>query len=230
VDEKLPGPRMGRPAAVPGERRTRDRILDAAINLFARDGFDQTPVRCIAAAVGLTEGAVYRHFPGKEAILGAILAYAEECVYAPLPVETGLGGDGASVFEGLLAPLPAIIEANPVVVKIMRILYIEMFHNEKVRRFFRAEFMERADDHLAGLFGRCIELGTIRDCDPRELASVFNAFRSEWAFKAYILDGEAGVDPEAARDDLRAAIRFFERMLCPKECADDTEIDRRTSP
>lgn len=229
MDDKLPGPRMGRPAAVAGGRRTRDRILDAAIDLFARDGFDQTPVRRIAAAVGLTEGAVYRHFPGKEAILDAILAYAEESVYAPLPVETGLGGDGASVFEGLLAPLPAIIEADPVVVRIMRILYIEMFHNEKVRRFFREEFIERADDHLAGLFGRCIELGTIRDCDPRELARVFNAYRSEWAFKAYVLDGEAGVDPEAARDDLRSAIRFFERMLCPEESAGDIEGDRRTS-
>lgn len=52
---------------------TRDRILDTAEALFAERGLAATPVRDIAAAVGLTAAALYNHFEGKEALYAAVL-------------------------------------------------------------------------------------------------------------------------------------------------------------
>ena len=43
-------------------------ILDAALTVFAEHGYDNGSMRDIAAHVGFTEPALYRHFPGKEAL------------------------------------------------------------------------------------------------------------------------------------------------------------------
>lgn len=47
---------------------TRARIERAALELFASQGVDATTTRQIAGAAELSEGALYRHFPSKEAI------------------------------------------------------------------------------------------------------------------------------------------------------------------
>jgi AcrR family transcriptional regulator len=52
-----------------GKRETRDRILRAALDLFAREGFDAVTVKCIACRSGLTDGALYYYFPSKQQIL-----------------------------------------------------------------------------------------------------------------------------------------------------------------
>ncbi|WP_017588889.1 SACE_7040 family transcriptional regulator [Nocardiopsis ganjiahuensis] len=58
----------GRPA---GERRTA--ILGAAARLFAAHGYRGVTIDDLGRAVGTTGPALYRHFPGKEALLGAVL-------------------------------------------------------------------------------------------------------------------------------------------------------------
>src|SRR4051794_17192846 len=61
------------PAA--GRQPTKERLLDAGVRLFAEGGFRGTTVGDIEAAVGLQprRGALYRHFPSKEALLQAAL-------------------------------------------------------------------------------------------------------------------------------------------------------------
>ncbi len=51
---------------------TRARLLDAALVLFARDGYARSSVRAIAAQAGVATGLLYSHFEGKEALLRAI--------------------------------------------------------------------------------------------------------------------------------------------------------------
>jgi AcrR family transcriptional regulator len=48
---------------------TRDRIEAAAIHLFVQQGVTETTIRDIAGAVGLSEGALYRHFPSKDELV-----------------------------------------------------------------------------------------------------------------------------------------------------------------
>lgn len=51
---------------------TRDRIEKAAIRLFVEKGVTETSVRDIARAVGISEGALYRHFVSKDALVWAV--------------------------------------------------------------------------------------------------------------------------------------------------------------
>ena len=50
-------------------RETRQRILDAALTFFMRDGYEKTTMRKIARAASLTPGATYYYFPSKEHII-----------------------------------------------------------------------------------------------------------------------------------------------------------------
>jgi TetR/AcrR family acrAB operon transcriptional repressor len=51
---------------------TRATIIDAALRCFDRHGIASSTLGQIAAAAGVTKGAVYHHFSGKREILGAI--------------------------------------------------------------------------------------------------------------------------------------------------------------
>jgi AcrR family transcriptional regulator len=51
---------------------TRDRILNAALDLFIEKGFDKSSLREIAEQIGVTKAALYYHFASKEDILMAL--------------------------------------------------------------------------------------------------------------------------------------------------------------
>lgn len=56
---------------------TRERILDAALRLFRKRGFDSTTMRDIAAEAEVATGAAYYYFPSKEAFVMAF--YERTC-------------------------------------------------------------------------------------------------------------------------------------------------------
>lgn len=56
----------------------RRRILDAAMNLFTRQGFENVSMRRIADQIGYSAAAIYRYFPGKRDILGELRLEAFE--------------------------------------------------------------------------------------------------------------------------------------------------------
>lgn len=60
--------------------RTRDRILDVALELFTVKGYDATSMREIAEHLGITKPALYYHFDSKEDIVRALLADMEQQV------------------------------------------------------------------------------------------------------------------------------------------------------
>jgi AcrR family transcriptional regulator len=61
-----------------GRKHPRDRILDAALDLFFRQGFRGTAVREITNACGLTPGALYNHFSSKEEVLFALISKSSD--------------------------------------------------------------------------------------------------------------------------------------------------------
>jgi len=69
-DYSLTGAGYG-PAMTSPDASTRDRLLDAALTLFARQGYSATSVADIQQACGLSpgSGALYKHFPSKKALL-----------------------------------------------------------------------------------------------------------------------------------------------------------------
>src|ERR1700753_2853679 len=70
-----------RPRGPRGELR-REQILAAAAALFARRGFHGVTIDDIGSAVGMTGPGLYRHFPGKEAVLAQMLLGISERLLA----------------------------------------------------------------------------------------------------------------------------------------------------
>ncbi len=57
---------------------TKERILLTALRLFARDGYEAASVSDIAGELGMTKGALYKHYRNKRDIFESILARMEE--------------------------------------------------------------------------------------------------------------------------------------------------------
>ncbi len=87
-DEARAGAARGVSAA---DGTTRARIERAALELFAGKGVDAATTREIAAAAGLSEGALYRHFASKQEIAQSLFAAIHERL-ARLVREAGANG------------------------------------------------------------------------------------------------------------------------------------------
>lgn len=53
-------------------RQTRQQIIDAAFELFAKEGYSHTSIASVAKEAGISKGLIYHYFDGKESILEAI--------------------------------------------------------------------------------------------------------------------------------------------------------------
>lgn len=69
---------------------TRSRILDAAEDVFSARGLARTSLADIAAAAGLTRGAIYWHFKDKSAL------FNDMCERVRLPLEALINADSAA--------------------------------------------------------------------------------------------------------------------------------------
>lgn len=78
---------MGRAAAGVG----RERVLDAALELFSERGVAATSLQAIADHLGITKAAIYHHFPAKDQmvveVLRAGLEQLDEVVAAALATD-----------------------------------------------------------------------------------------------------------------------------------------------
>jgi AcrR family transcriptional regulator len=95
---------------------TRQRILDAALDLFAQDDPARVTTRQVAAAAGVAEGLVFHYFPTRENLLAAALAGRDALLermtgrldeVRPRPVETALP-ELARIWLGDLSRQPAL--------------------------------------------------------------------------------------------------------------------------
>jgi len=63
--------------------RCRRVVLDAALQLFSHHGYGATSVRQIAEEAGVSVGAVYHHFPDKEAMFRALIEEYKQITTEP---------------------------------------------------------------------------------------------------------------------------------------------------
>lgn len=77
--------------------RKKERIEDAAKQLFIRQGFHATSMRNIAARAGTSLGNLYNYYPTKEAILGSIISKYQKVIDERLK----------SIFDQITQPLSA---------------------------------------------------------------------------------------------------------------------------
>lgn len=111
----------------------RKAIVSAAVPLFARNGFAGTTTRELAAAAGVSEALLFKHFPSKQSLYREILL---------------LGCEGDPALERL-ATLPACTETLAGMIRFM------------VRRFVLAAEVEREEleSRMRLLLHSCLEDG-----------------------------------------------------------------------
>jgi AcrR family transcriptional regulator len=175
--------KSGRPAKVPGEKETKERILDAAIDLFAERGYDRVSVRDIAAAVGIKESSIYKHYAGKDEILEKIFEYV---LQAWEQSKTGKWSDSddaeaqivAMGLDGFMAMASGISGnwmGDPRMEKIMRISFIELYHNDQIRQFMLA-FFGAGPEFFESSFAILMKHKLIRQADPKVLTDEYMSF------------------------------------------------------
>lgn len=96
-----------RPAVTARGAARRRKLTDAAGALFARDGYHNVTVGDIAAAAGVSGPAIYRHFPGKPAILAELMRQGFDEIDAVRTAALA-GHDGAAPAERLDAVIGAL--------------------------------------------------------------------------------------------------------------------------
>jgi len=75
--------------AIPGKRAaqgraTRGQLIEVATGLFTEHGYEGTSIEAVLTAAGVSRGALYHHFAGKEALFEAVVAAVSDRVTAEL--------------------------------------------------------------------------------------------------------------------------------------------------
>ncbi|MFK0244073.1 TetR/AcrR family transcriptional regulator [Amycolatopsis azurea] len=70
---------------------TRERVLTAAVRIFARRGFAATNMREIALEAGISSGAIYRHYATKKELFDELLGQAAAGLAAAVRTLAGKG-------------------------------------------------------------------------------------------------------------------------------------------
>ena len=170
---------MARPRNADGQR-TRQAILDAALELFADKGYFGTSLRDVAAAVGVRESALYNYFDGKDALFEALLAAHQDSRLERLsPLEDGPLGDGRKL---LLRYASSTLDfyVEPREQKLFRILLSDGIRLARSGRINFYERMGPSRDWLHGLLRRLIREGRLREGDVSVMAIAFMSPLMTW--------------------------------------------------
>lgn len=159
------------PAEISRWSPSAERILRTAAELFAVRGFAATTTRDIAAAVGVAQPAIYKHFAAKDEILAALvrlglerpLAVADELAAASVPAMVKL-------HRWLRTSLEHLRDSPYVLVSILSTpeLQQERFAAER-------KMVERIDQIVIGLVTAGQEEGDVRPMNPLSGARIVEA-------------------------------------------------------
>ena len=154
---------------------TKERILDAALEMFSQYGYEGTNIRELTASLGLVKSSMYKHFESKEAIwntlLDRMIAY-----YA--------GRFGSAEH---LPPVPDSLEAlvkmtmemvdftihDERIVMTRKVLAIEQFRDERARKLATKHFLTGLTDMFTHVFAGMMDKGLLRRDDPAMLAFAY---------------------------------------------------------
>lgn len=155
---------------LPADER-RVQILREASHLFGSRGFKGTTTRDIAAAVGITEAALYRYYPSKEAMYAAILderAASSDLLEAIEPAARA--GDDRAVFAGIALTLLRSVEADP---SILRLILYSALEGHELAASFQEKRIQRLREFLGAYIERRARDGAFRALDPVLTARAF---------------------------------------------------------
>ena len=150
---------------------TKERILDAALEMFSQNGYAGTNIRELSASLGLVKSGVYKHYESKEAIWNALLD--EMIAY--------YGEHFGSAEHLPPAPdsLDDLAEMTMRMVKLTvhdeRIVMTRKFRDVRARELATKHFLTGLTDMFTQIFTGMMEKGLLRQDDPAMLALAYTA-------------------------------------------------------
>jgi len=173
--------------------RHQERILKASIAILTREGSRALTMKRVAEELGLTEAAIYRHFPCKKALLAALYAFVKAGLLARIaPVIASETSPKKRIRALLSATLRYLFENKGVTIVLLAEAIYQ--HDEEINCAMRDLFTgytALAETLIqAGVLGGFFDPGV----DPR-LAATALAGLVQASITRQLLTGEP-VDPE----------------------------------
>lgn len=181
------------------KKDARERLLDAALELICRDGYDGVTTRAMAKRAGVNEVTLFRLFGTKERLLFAALD-READIEERLPpggfpatgdVVEDLSRIGSFMLAGMLEKAP-----------LLKLGMTEMHRRPRMWRRI-APAPRTAIELLTGYFDEAARAGLIRKVDSKMAAITFFSF----FFRSFVMTAFLGKDMFITMDE--KAIRGF---------------------
>ena len=174
---------------------TRERILDSAARLFAEQGYARATTRALAAAAGVNEVTLFRHFGSKQALFAAVIErHAAPALTATM--EARLTGDYRQDLVMFAQHLTrAVIERRESV----RLMLCEAAHFPELR-----DVLVQNPRQLRRVLARYLEgqmaRGQVRRLNAEVMAQAFWGMFFAYGISVGLLDEP--VEPEMNTDQL----------------------------
>ena len=156
---------------------TKERILEAALEMFSQKGYAGTNIRELTASLGLVKSSMYRHFKSKEEIwntlLDEMIAYYGARFGSPEnlpPIPDSL--------EGLVAMtrhMTDVIIRDEKIIMTRKLLSIEQFRDDRARDLATKHFLTGLKEMFTHIFAGMMDKGLLRKDDPEMLAFAYTA-------------------------------------------------------
>jgi AcrR family transcriptional regulator len=184
---------------------TRQALLDSATALFAERGYPRTSLEDIAAGARVTKGALYGHFPSKQALFRAVLQDLEAATTQQVARAVEAAG---SPWDGALAGLDAFLRAC------CNTVYGKVVMREAPIALSYAEWSAAEELHsqrmVVGLMQMLADAGEI---DPLPLEPAARIVHAMVGAAAMLIAGADPADQPRAFEDARTVVmRFAEGM------------------
>ena len=165
---------------------TKERILTTALRLFARDGYEAVSVSDIAQALGMTKGALYRHYKSKRDLFDSMIARMLELDSSAarqydMPEQNLITDDRGydqvdwdELRQFTLAQFRFWTE-DDFACPLRRMLSLEQYRSGEMARLHSDCLTAGPVAYMAGIFQAMAARGAIRAEDPETLALEFYA-------------------------------------------------------
>lgn len=157
-------------------KTNREEILKAALVEFSKKGYEGALLRDIAASLGITKPALYKHFESKEALWNEMIDYLEAYYLEHISAVSNIRipKDWEEFRELSLKQIQFTLN-DDMVMNIRRLLTKEQFRNEKMSAFATKYFITNNEQRYQKIFEGMMEIGILKQRNSKILAFQFTA-------------------------------------------------------
>jgi AcrR family transcriptional regulator len=152
--------------------KTRIKILEAAIRLFAENGFNGTTTKQIAEEAGVNEALIFRYFSTKRELYGAIIERKieeEPGIEMPIEAHRETKNDWL-IFRSVGMRMFDCVENDPT---FMRLLYFSALEGHELSDMFFDTYVEYVRMMLSDYIEQRVSEGAFKNINPLLAARAF---------------------------------------------------------